>query len=422
VASFKHDSIICPVAKATADKGCRVGACSEDCRVVDEQGVIHAKPTAAAPGPRRVLHVVWDMNMGGLEQVVMSILRGADPARLRFDVLTQSAARPYFAEEIASLGARWLPGEPMSRPGAYLRRVWQVLRHEGPYDVVHCHLHRSSPPALLLAMLAGVPTRVSQSHNDVRSLDGRRSLRGRAAAAAARTLTWASCTHAIAVSERAARSLYGHRRGPRLVIQPSGVDLRPFANGGTDPYLRAALGLPSDATVIGTVARFAPVKNHARTVRLAAEVIRTLPTAHFLFVGDGPQRPSIQQQVRAAGLADRFTFTGNRHDVPEIMKSAMDVFLLPTHYEGLGIVVVEAQAAGLPCVVSETVPSEALVVPELVAVVELSAPDVAWARALAAAPARRQAPGGEAYQRCVQSPCGLDHFQACIDRTYRAAA
>jgi glycosyltransferase involved in cell wall biosynthesis len=144
------------------------------------------------------------------------------------------------------------------------------------------------------------------------------------------------------------------------------------------------LGIPPDAFVIGHVGRFDEQKNHLFLVEIAAEVAKREPKMRLLLVGDGLLRPKIEQKIAQLGLTDRTIFAGSRHDVPRLMLSAMDVFLFPSLYEGLGLVLIEAQAAGLPCIFSDVVPEEADLVKPLIRRFSLSEPASVWADAILA--------------------------------------
>jgi glycosyltransferase involved in cell wall biosynthesis len=142
------------------------------------------------------------------------------------------------------------------------------------------------------------------------------------------------------------------------------------------------LGIPPDAFAIGHVGRFSQQKNHAFVIDVFSELIKLEPKAFLLLTGDGELRREIEKKVLEVGLSQRVLFLGSRPDVPHLMQGIMDVFLLPSFYEGLPLVLIEAQAAGLPSVVSDVIPEEAAIVKPLVRRVSLSEPAVEWAKAI----------------------------------------
>ncbi|MEM2591902.1 MAG: glycosyltransferase [Thermofilaceae archaeon] len=157
-----------------------------------------------------------------------------------------------------------------------------------------------------------------------------------------------------------------------------GIDPVPFGSLPKDKKAsRVRLGLPEEGLLIGHVGRFDVQKNHRFLIEVFEALASRLPDARLILVGDGPLRPEIQKLVTSKGLQDRVLFLGVRTDVPEIM-GCLDLFLFPSLWEGLGIVLLEAQAAGLPCVVSDVIPEEADLGIGLICRVNLKAPMDVW--------------------------------------------
>ncbi|MFQ5845737.1 MAG: glycosyltransferase, partial [Planctomycetota bacterium] len=208
------------------------------------------------------------------------------------------------------------------------------------------------------------------------------------------------------------------RRDPRWRLLYCGVDLSPFREPVDKAALRAALGLPADTFVIGHVGRFHPQKNHAFLVNVATGVLAREPRARLVLVGEGALRPEIERRILAAGFKERVIFTGVRGDVPHLMKGAMDVLLLPSLYEGLPLALIESQAAGLPCVLSDTVSDEADVAPELIRRLSLDAPVERWVDAVLEA---GNAPDGArrtAVAALEASPFNILESVAQLERIY----
>jgi glycosyltransferase involved in cell wall biosynthesis len=188
-------------------------------------------------------------------------------------------------------------------------------------------------------------------------------------------------THGLAASRDAAVSLFGPnwQSDSRFRVVHCGIDLERFRQDVCHQAVRQELGIPLNAPVVGHVGSFRPPKNHAFLLQIAAEVLKMRPDVRFLLVGDGPLRPKMEATARDLGIEKNVIFTGIRADVPRLMLGAMDLFVFPSLWEGLGIVLVEAQAAGLRCVCSDVVPPEAAVVPDVVRYVRLSAGAGEWA-------------------------------------------
>jgi glycosyltransferase involved in cell wall biosynthesis len=145
-----------------------------------------------------------------------------------------------------------------------------------------------------------------------------------------------------------------------------GIDLAPYEQCVDRAVVRRQFGIATDAFVIGHVGRFMAMKNHDFLVNVFALVHAQRPEARLLLVGDGPLRGEIEHKVRNLGLTDAVVFAGAQANVSEILMGAMDCFVFPSSYEGLGLAVVEAQAAGLPCFVSNSVPPDATIAGDLI--------------------------------------------------------
>lgn len=367
--------------------------------------------------PVRILHVVGALNRGGVETWLMHVLRHIDRDRFHFDFLTHTDAPAAYDDEARALGARIIPCLHPSQPLQYGRRFKRILREHGPYDVVHSHVHHFSGYTLRLAAQAGVPLRIAHSHSDTTAAENAARRARRAYLAIMQRWVQRYATTGLGASERAA-ALFGPDwpRDPRWRTLYCGIDLTPFRAPVDRDACRAEFGFPADALVIGHIGSFRPVKNHAFLVEIAAETIRREPRARFLLVGDGPLRPDIERQAAQAGLGDTVIFAGLRDDVPRLMRGALDVFVLPSLYEGLGLVLIEAQTAGLPCVYSDVIPPEVDVMPQLTHRLPLNASASVWAEAaLAQRPAVAQA---DALAQIARSPFVIEYSVADLERLY----
>ena len=164
------------------------------------------------------------------------------------------------------------------------------------------------------------------------------------------------------------------------VVLNNGIDFERFEKPRDANEVRAELHIPKDAFLLGHVGRMAEVKNHRKVVGVFKEVHKRNPNSYLLLVGDGQLEPDIRKTVLENGLENWTVFLSNRGDVPSLM-NAMDVFLFPSQFEGLGIVLIEAQKAKLPCVISDTVPGHAII-SNYVRVKKLTEDDAAWADAV----------------------------------------
>lgn len=337
----------------------------------------------------RVLHVVGRMNRGGVETWLMHVMRNTDRSRFAFDFLVHTAESSAYDAELRSLGARIIPClRPQSL--SYPVRLLRALRRHGPYDAIHSHVHSFSGVVLATAAAAGVPIRIAHSHNSLPS--ARLSLARRSYVRISARLLKLFATRGLAVSRLAAEDLFGPlwMNDSRWSVQHLGIDLEPFQET-LDPHrIRLELGIPPGAFVVGHVGRFDPQKNHCFLLSIAAEAIHHRADARLLLVGDGPLRASLELRAKQLGIHDRVIFAGLRSDVPRMLR-AMDVFVMPSLYEGLPLAAIEAQASGLPVVLSDAITPEVMVAADRCQALPLSASIQEWMSAL--------------FQRPRQEPC-----------------
>ncbi len=320
----------------------------------------------------RILHVVGTMNPGGLETWLLNVLAHIERDRFQFHFCVCGSETGIYGREVERLGGTVLRCPKGADLWSFRRRFRTVLR-EGKYDVVHSHVFFFSGALLRWANQEGVPIRIAHSHN---TDDGKPDSFSRGFYR--RTMkSWINryATHGLAASKLAAAELFGENwlADGRFQALDYGLDLRPFHERFSRDHVRAEHGIPKDAPVVGHVGRFDHSKNHRFLLEVAAAVLKCRPDTHFLLVGDGPLRPEIEVLARRMGLSRHVHFLGIRTDVPGLMLAAMDLFLFPSLHEGFGVCLLEAQAAGLRCLVSDAIPEEVVRVPGAVEFLPLSA-------------------------------------------------
>ena len=331
--------------------------------------------------PIRILHIVTYMGRGGLETMLMNYYRAIDRAKVQFDFLTHRDFRADYDDEIEALGGKIyrLPNlNPFSR--SYLGALDRFFREHPQYRIVHSHLDCMSAIPLKAAKKHGVPVRIGHAHNSNQPRDAKYLLK-----LFYKRMIAGQATQLFACSEEAGRWMFGNAD---FRVLNNAIDAGKYAfDADIRSTVRRELGLPADALVVGHVGRFDPQKNH----RFLVEIFEKMPEdARLLLVGDGVLRPDVEQQAAALGIRDRILFTGVRTDVDRLLQ-AMDVFLMPSLFEGLPVSIVEAQAAGLPCLISDKVPIECKKT-ELVTQIPLEASPDEWAEAVLSA---AEAPRGD---------------------------
>jgi glycosyltransferase involved in cell wall biosynthesis len=344
----------------------------------------------------RVLHVLGRMNRGGVETWLMHVLRATDRSRFQIDFFVHTTEPSVFDAEITSLGSRIFLGGPPKSVTAYARRLRGVLSSHGPYDAVHSHVHHSSGMILALAAASGVPVRIAHSHNDTRPVSSGLGLRRSAYVfGMTRLIDWCA-TRRVACSDMAGDDLFrpGWKESPDASVLYYSINLDPFRVPASRPAIRSALGLDPGAFVIGHVGRFDVQKNHGFLLDVARALVNVRPDTVLLLVGDGPLRAEIEAGVKARGLERHVVLAGVRGDVPAILTGAIDAMVFPSLHEGLPVIGLEAQAAGVPLIMSDAISTEVIAAPRLVKTLSLSQSPAEWAEAIVAHHARvRGAPG-----------------------------
>jgi len=327
----------------------------------------------------RVLHVVGRMDRGGAETLIMNMYRHIDRNRVQFDFVVHGDGEGAFDSEIRDMGGRIFHA-PRYRGINHLsyRQWWRSLFSEHPeFSIVHGHMQSTGSIYLREAKRAGRRT-IAHSHN---------TSAGQGVKALAKEYLQRNigdyADWRLACSSDAGTWLFGRDACDLddFFILKNAIDTKEHnLDPTTRMRTRAALGV-EDRIVIGHVGRFHPQKNHEFLLDVFAEYHRRDPRAVLLLVGDGPLRSSIEATVGRLGLGGDVIMTGVRPDIPDLLQ-AMDMFLFPSLYEGLGIALVEAQASGLPCIASDCIPSEARLT-DLLVFVPLQSPASHWADLMA---------------------------------------
>lgn len=333
--------------------------------------------------PIRVLQVVPAMNAGGMETFIMNVYRAIDRKKVQFDFLYHYDMPCFYDGEIASLGGRVykLSVRQDNNLPRYLRALRRFFAAHPEYRVLHGHYSGFGMFYNPAARRAGITVRAGHSHNTgyekglVGFLDRCMSF-----------FFVYGLTDRFACGQQAGQVLY---RGRPFVFLPNGVDAAAFLpDAAARARVRAELGLGPNDLLFGHIGRFTAQKNHAFLLDIFAELCRRQPRAALVLLGDGPLLDETRERAAALGLGGRVHFAGLQRDT-RAYYSAMDAFLLPSLFEGLPVVLVEAQAAGLPCFVSDTVDPTAAFCGG-VRFLPLGSADI-WADAvLAAPPARNQ--------------------------------
>ena len=325
--------------------------------------------------PIRILHVIRSMNLGGAQVMIMNLYRSIDRSRVQFDFMLHTMEHCAYDDEILSYGGRIFRFPKFN--GSNLipyRRGWHRFFQEHPeIRVVHGHISSSAPIYLSIAKQYGCRA-IAHSHSANKS-----DWKHRIATYPIRYVA----DDLIACSDLAGINRYGKRawRARQGIVLNNGIDAESyvFQQEIRDTF-RREYGLQGNF-VLGHVGRMESVKNHAFLIRVFDRLRELRPDAKLLFVGDGSLRGELEAMVRERHMEGQVLFLGIRRDIPACLM-AMDVFALPSIYEGLPVTAIEAQATGLPCFLSDAVTEETAIT-DLVRFRSIEARPEQWAEEIA---------------------------------------
>lgn len=304
----------------------------------------------------RVLQCVNNMHRAGLETMLMNYYRHIDRNEIQFDFLTHRPERADYDDEIERLGGRvyYAPRLYPQNYAAYFSFMKDFFREHPEYRIVHAHIDAMSFLPLLAAKRAGVPIRIAHSHSTSIDRDLKYPIKQMF-----RCMLPAAANRYFACGQEAGTFLF---RGKDFTLIPNAVNADSFR---FDPQLRdqirTELGL-EDCRVIGHVGRFCYPKNHEFLIDIFHVAAQKDAHARLMLIGTGENEAAIRVKVDSFGLGERVLFMGSQAEVGRFYQ-AMDVFAMPSRFEGVPLTGVEAQFAGLPCVFSDRVPTEVAFTP-----------------------------------------------------------
>lgn len=307
---------------------------------------------------KKVLIIINTIDAGGAETFVMKVFRELSQRNYQFDFLINKKDSSFYRKEIESLGGKIYLGYSKSKhPIKCFMTIYKTVKRE-KYQRVFCvAVHPVGALDVIAAKTAGAKNILVRSTNS--NAGGWISS---ALAGIFRPLMRCYATRMIAPSKEAARWLFGEKavRKKRVEIVHNAIDLSRFQfNAALRTETRKMLGIKHEQYVIGHVGRFNRQKNHLFLIDSFIEFKKMEPEALLLLVGEGELKHTIENRAVEAGVAEAVRFLGVRNDIPELLMS-MDVMLFPSLYEGLPNVIVEAQATGLPCLISDSITKEVI--------------------------------------------------------------
>lgn len=302
----------------------------------------------------KVLHIVGAMNMGGTETMLMNIYRNIDRKKVQFDFISYSSEEAHYDEEIRKLGGKVIK----LNSTISLKELTKAIKENGPYDVVHAHTLFNSGIAMLAAKKCGIKNRIAHAHT---TLDNSSSLIRKIYINSMKFLINKYSTQNLACSKEAGKYLFGEKEinKSKYSYLPNLINYEELLHKPQKEVDRFKKEYNLEqGIVIGHIGTLKESKNHKFLLEIAKYMTEQNIDVKLLLVGEGSLRKELEELAEEYNISDRVHLLGIREDI-NVMLHSMDVFVFPSIFEGLGLVLLEAQAAGLPCIVSEAIQPEA---------------------------------------------------------------
>ena len=321
----------------------------------------------------KILYVLTILNKGGLETMIMNYYRNINKDKFEFHFLVHRNSGDY-EKELLEDGAFIHRVSPLSfsvRNFLKYREELDTFFKNNPFDIVHVHNNSFGYFPLKYAKKNGAKVRIMHSHTSALKDDAKKILLGKLLNKKIPKVA----TDLFACGDEAGKWMY---RNKKFEIIPNAIEVDKFVfNPEIRNSFREKLSAQNTINIIN-VARFNYFKNHLFLLDVFAEIIKRNANFKLFLIGDGELKPQILEKIKRLKIEDKVELLGVRNDIPELLQ-AMDVFLFPSLFEGLPVSLVEAQASGMKCVISDGVPTESILVEENVEVISLKENAEQWA-------------------------------------------
>lgn len=307
----------------------------------------------------RILHMIGSLNIGGSQSMVMNLYRNIDRNKVQFDFIIDHPTELFFAEEIKKLGGRiyCMPSFNGRNIVKVINKWKEFFVEHNEYKIVHSHIRSYAALYIPIAKRSGLVT-IIHSH----STSSGNGIKGFVKSVLQYPLRY-QADYFFGCSREAGEWLFGKRviNGNRYFMIQNAVDIEKYQfNSEVRNRYRMDLNVEADAIVFAHVGRFHPAKNHIFLLEVFAAVHSIYMNSILVLVGDGDLRSEIEHKISVLHLESSVRLLGNRSDVSNLLQAA-DCFLFPSKWEGLPVTVIEAQAAGLPCLISSNVTEDAFI-------------------------------------------------------------
>ncbi len=304
----------------------------------------------------RIAHIIGKWLGGGVESVVMNYYRNIDKTKYQFDFLCDSDSKNIPYQEIENLGGKVILIPPYQKIFKYQKVLKKILK-ENNYQIVHSHINTLSIFPLYAAKKSQVPIRIAHSHSTSSKKEIKRNLIKNILKPFSKLYaTDYFCCSKLAGIYQFSKKTY---ENGQVYLLNNAIDINKYSyNKKIRQSKRKELGIKPTNIVIGHIGRFITQKNHIFLVDTFYEILKTNPNYLLVMIGQGPLQKNIQKKIEKLNISQNVLLLGQRNDVHELLQ-AIDIFLLPSLYEGLPLSLIEAQTASLPCLISNNITKEA---------------------------------------------------------------
>lgn len=323
----------------------------------------------------RVLQVVTIMNRGGLETLLMNYYRNIDRSKVQFDFLVHRNERGAYDDEIEASGGRIYRMPPLSPKNLkkYSVELESFFKEHSEYKIVHSHLDTLSCFPLSIAKEVGIPIRIAHGH----TTDIRKDLKAPVRIISKMRLK-KYANYFFSCGTKAGLWLFGEENEDNIILMRNAIDVKEYTYDNRNATeIKRILSL-KDRLVIGHVGNFTQPKNHMFLIDVFAQIHNIDKNAILILIGEGELRRKVEDKATKLGIRSNVFFLGVRTDISQLLQ-AIDIFVFPSIYEGLPVTLIEAQASGLKCIISDTITKE-IEVTNMVEYISLKKKPEHWAQ------------------------------------------
>lgn len=368
---------------------------------------------------KRILHVVYNLERGGIQNWLMNVLRYVNPLEYQIDIMIFRHTPSPYIKELERLGIKIIFCNGHRNIFLFFSNFIRIVNKKN-YDAIHSHTSYHSGLELMLAWIAGIKIRISQVHSDLSKVPCNSYLR-KFYQYLMRFLVNKFATM-VADSQPYGISFYGRKwlSSDKSTVINCGLDFSVFKKNVNRSQIRKSLSITENKKIIGHVGRFSYPKNHKLILEIFSLLLKRRDDIILVLVGEGELFEELITYANALNINDKTIFTGDRNDVPEILMGVFDIFLFPSHYEGAALAVIEAMAAGLPCVISSVIANESRVIPELIHPISLNCPAEIWVSKIEKLlDSENKFPQEKASELIMKSPFAIEKSVESILRLYK---